>query len=239
MPLHLPMATPAGGDRRRAGSLDLLRDHTPPTSRHSRSPPFPPSARGIRLADPILTSRLGEQRLEPIQIESGNDTMTKPTDSQQRQYLYRMVGCLAYNPPSTSVEAAARAGGVLEDIYVPRLNFWQELDPDTVIRAFQYYVPWLDPDVMLGDWGTFRAVVENHLYIRQFDERCAMRLLALPADARPSEPEQMCDWLMADFAARGEHDYADYLDSDCKATRVILSLMYRLEEAGAGPQTTV
>lgn len=165
--------------------------------------------------------------------------MTKTIDAQQQPYFDRMVGRLMHNPPTTPGQAVARAGGVLEDIYELRPNFWQALETDTIIRAFQFHLPSLNPDVTLKHWGSFRAVVENHLYVRQFDERCAMRLLALPANERPVETGQVYDWLIADFAARGEHDYAEYLDSDCKATRAILALMYRLDEASAALDPTI
>lgn len=165
--------------------------------------------------------------------------MTKTIDAQQQPYFDRMVGYLMHNPPTTPGQAAARAGGMLEDIYELRPSFWQALETDTVIRAFQFHLPSLNPDARLKHWGTFRAVLENHLYVRQFDERCAMRLLALPANERPAETGQVYDWLMADFAARGERDYEEYLDSDCKATRAILALMYWLEEAGTGPEPTI
>ncbi|MGE8165973.1 hypothetical protein ACQKRQ_38260 [Paraburkholderia sp. NPDC080076] len=165
--------------------------------------------------------------------------MTKSIHARQQPYFDRMVGYLKHNPPAKSAEAVARVGGMLEDVYEPRLNFWQELEPDTIIRVFQFHVPVLNPDAILKHWGTFRAVVENHLYVRQFDERCAMRLLALPADGRPSEQEQVYDWLMADFATRGEDEYAEYLDSDCKATRAILGFMHRLDDAGAEAGSTV
>jgi len=154
-------------------------------------------------------------------------------DACQQPYFDRMVGYLMRNPPATSDDAVIRVGGMLEDVYEPRLNFWQELEPDTIIRAFKFHVPVLNPDAILKHWGTFRATVENHLYVRRFDECCAMRLLALRANERPLEPEQVYDWLMTDFQARCEHEYAEYLDSDCKATRTILGFMYRLEDASA------
>ncbi|REE17135.1 hypothetical protein B0G71_0073 [Paraburkholderia sp. BL27I4N3] len=165
--------------------------------------------------------------------------MTKSIHARQQPYFDRMVGYLMHNPPANSDEAVARVGSMLEDIYEPRLNFWQELESDTIIRAFKFHVPLLSPGAILKHWGTFREVVENHLYVRQFDERCAMRLLALPADGRPSEQEQVYDWLMADFATRSEDEYAEYLDSDCEATRAILGFMHRFDDAGTGAGSTV
>ncbi|CAG4886704.1 hypothetical protein [Paraburkholderia saeva] len=102
-------------------------------------------------------------------------------------------------------------------------------------RSFVHssYLPKLSPDTKLDSRMTVRQWIAYLLYVRQFDERCAMRLLALPASERPLEPEQVYDWLMADFQKRGEHEYADHLDSDCKATRAILGFMHRLEDAGA------
>ncbi len=164
--------------------------------------------------------------------------MKKCINAHQRACFDRMVAYWVDNPPGTPELAATGIGGMLEDIYEPRLAFWRELEPDTVIRVLQAYLPALDPDATLV-WGdTFRDEVGNHLHVRQFDEYCAERLLAIPASERPSAPDRVYEWLMADFRARHEYENAAYLDSDFKAVRAIAGLIRRLEAAGVEPETT-
>lgn len=156
--------------------------------------------------------------------------MKKTLLQPQQTYFGRLVGDLMSRDFFSAEQAVASLYKVLVSVYEPRPGFWAELESDTVIRVFQALLPTLDPDVELDGGDSFRAEVDLYLEMMRFDERCAMRLFALPVSARPSGRERIYKWLMKDFVARGEAEYAEYLERDGdKGVRAVLEFMRALE----------
>jgi hypothetical protein len=152
---------------------------------------------------------------------------------EQQEYFVILTSYVKKQRFPDSEAALCNLYGVLDGIYQPLPEFWAGLKPETLIQAFVSQVPTLRADEIF-DWGaSFHDEAELQLYMRQFDERCAMRILSLPVSERPSGREQTYEWLMTDFQSKGEFEYAEYLEVDgYKGARAVLEFMAGLE-AGA------
>jgi hypothetical protein len=111
--------------------------------------------------------------------------------SEQRMYLDILNKCLSSQRFPTSEAAVCSLYSVLDEIYRPHQGFWAGLEPETLIEAFMSQVPKLCADEIF-DWGaSFRDEADLQLYMHQFDERCAMRIL--------SACERTSVWVRADL----------------------------------------
>ncbi|SOE70523.1 hypothetical protein SAMN05414139_03806 [Burkholderia sp. D7] len=158
--------------------------------------------------------------------------MSTSIKADQEEYRRLLAGHLATHQFPTSEAAVFGLHAALDCIYDPRPGFWAGLELETLIQAFVSQGPILRADEISDRGDGFRDEVERYLYLRRFDESCAMRILALPMNDRPVEKEQVYQWLMADFQSKGEFEYAEYLERDgYKGARAVLEFMAVLKSA--------
>jgi hypothetical protein len=98
-----------------------------------------------------------------------------------------------------------------------RPGFWKSVSSNAVMTVVKTYAPDFERRMTTFSPDELTEYVEDlelGLYMRSFDELCAERLLALPTNVRPETREDVYEWLMEDFARRGEEEESDYLERD-------------------------
>lgn len=129
----------------------------------------------------------------------------------------------------------------LEYVYKPELRFWREFDISFVTDALDRYMPnWREGVSHTATNAADELVKETEdlLRLNAFDESNAERLLALPADARPSDSTSAFEWIHSELTRHGLHDDAAYAARDgYRCGETALEIIYCLEQAAQGLQS--
>lgn len=126
---------------------------------------------------------------------------------------------------------------VLNDAYEPRRGFWRALEVTTVLEAVTCYAP--------DFWASLRRTapvgcmefvwqIERLVFLLQFLERCAERLLDVPVQARPECDAGIWQWLHDDCGQRGETYWQGCLeDTGERLIKFVLRMVRAIERASA------
>lgn len=156
--------------------------------------------------------------------------------SQQAVYLKLLKGFHAdgTGPDELDEMVVCR---VLNDAYEPRRGFWRALEATTVLAAMACYAPdfWASrertaPVVHME----FVRQIERLVFMLQFLERCAERLLDVPVQARSECEAGIWQWLHDDCGQRGETYWQGCLeDTGERLIKFVLRMVWAIERASA------
>lgn len=151
-----------------------------------------------------------------IPIREPNPMQTNPTPNTARKatitdalYEY-MVDCHF----GTSHLNAMCLSLAIEYAYQPQLRFWRDFKIEDLLAAVTRLLP--DWDAGLDAQVKVRMLedVAEILRMNAFDEANAERLLALPAEERPTDAESAFTWIFRDLKRNGRLDELAYARRD-------------------------
>ncbi|MGE8165971.1 hypothetical protein ACQKRQ_38250 [Paraburkholderia sp. NPDC080076] len=156
--------------------------------------------------------------------------------TQQAAFLRLMIHSDAAAPDELDEAAVFR---VLRAFYEPRRGFWRALEANTVLEAIDCYAPELREArerAAHGGYAEFAWQMETGVFMLQFLERCAERLLDTPGEARPEGQTATWRWLNDDCLRRGETQWVHLMA--CVGERAVTLVLRMASAIERAPVTT-
>ncbi|REE17137.1 hypothetical protein B0G71_0075 [Paraburkholderia sp. BL27I4N3] len=159
--------------------------------------------------------------------------------SQQAAFLRLMSGFHSDAAAPDELDEAV-VFRVLREFYEPRRGFWRALEANTVMEAIHCYAPELRAArecASQGGYAAFAWQMESGVFMLQFLERYAERLLDIPNEGRPKGQTAAWQWLNDDCLRRGEIQWVHLME--CVGERAVTLVLRMARAIELAPVTTL
>jgi hypothetical protein len=186
----------------------------------------------------------------PVRAGAGTNTISRRSDrgplfdlppvepSQQAAFL-RLMSSFHSDAAAPDELDEAVVFRVLRAFYEPRRGFWRALEANTVLEAIDCYAPELREArerAAHGGYVEFAWQMETGVFMLQFLERCAERLLDIPNEGRPKDQTAAWQWLNDDCLRRGETQWVHLME--CVGERAVTLVLRMARAIELAPVTT-